>query len=111
MKPCITIRYTLSVGEVARLRAGQPPGLIAPASIKPAMPQPFAGWPVWAKGVALLEAEEDAGIGDTIARMLKKASLGAFTSSNLKKIGIDCGCDANQARLNVKYRYVKTLKA
>jgi hypothetical protein len=62
------------------------------------------GWPQWAKAVKLLASKGDAGVGDTIARVVGPIGGDAFKAW-AKSAGFDCGCDKRQDSLNKKYPY------
>ena len=60
-------------------------------------------WPIWVNAIALWHDDSDAGVGDTVHRCLGK--FGEAFKLILKKIGIDCGCDARRDEWNQLYRY------
>lgn len=65
-------------------------------------------WPVWATTIGRLRTGVDAGVGDTIARL-----IGAETSAAIKRFiksvaGVDCGCEARRGTFNALYPYGTT---
>lgn len=81
--------------------SGQPSPVFAPV--------PAARWPAWAKKVAKSKRDGETGVGDTMARLIDKPSIGPFNAewakNKLKENGIDCGCDFRQKKYNAKYPY------
>ncbi|MBC7783543.1 MAG: hypothetical protein H7144_06865 [Burkholderiales bacterium] len=68
-----------------------------------AEPVPAAEWPAWALSVADMRDVPDAGVGDTVHRML--GELGVIAKATLKSIGVPCGCDKRQTLWNARYPY------
>ena len=63
-------------------------------------------WPLWAKIIGKLRSPEDAGVGDTIHRML--GMQGESFKAQLKADGAPCACDRRQVEWNAKYHYTPT---
>lgn len=82
--------------------------LLGRAPITPALPVPASEWPAWASTVALLRQPEDAGVGDTIARVIGPIGGDAYKSWYQRIIGKPCGCTERQADWNARYRYADT---
>lgn len=61
-------------------------------------------WPQWAKAVKLLASKGDAGVGDTIARVVGPIGGDAFKAWT-KSVGFNCGCEKRQETLNARYPY------
>ena len=71
---------------------------------KPPQIMPYDDWPLWAKAIAELKADDEQGVGDTFERIA--ASMGGVAfKAWAKAAGIDCGCDARKASWNVLYPY------
>ena len=62
-------------------------------------------WPVWAKTVALLKTDADAGIGDTIERTIGHHRSIAFKLWFRGIFGKSCGCSARKAKWNKSFPY------
>ena len=62
-------------------------------------------WPNWAKIIALLSQAEDAGVGDTVARIIGPETSAAFKAWHLAKFGKPCGCERRQAEWNARFPY------
>lgn len=58
----------------------------------------------WVRWVKLLRKPEDAGIGDTVARIAKVFGGERFKAFS-KRIGIPCGCTERQAEWNQRWPY------
>jgi hypothetical protein len=71
-----------------------------PLGIKPI---PRSEWPIWVNAIALWHDDSDAGIGDTVRRCLGK--FGEMFKAILKKLGVECGCDARRNEWNKLYPY------
>lgn len=65
----------------------------------------YKQWPLWARAMRLLRTSSDAGLGDTIARVIGPIGGDVFKAWYLKVVGHECGCDDRQERLNELYRY------
>lgn len=74
-------------------------------------PQPRANWPRWAKAIAWLKADADAGVGDTIARVIGPVGGAAFKAWFKKLTGHSCGCVERQEELNRQYPYARAADA
>lgn len=71
----------------------------APAASRPI---PRHQWPKWARMLAKLSTDEDAGLGDTVKRLA--SHVGGETYKQLRKaIGWPCGCTTRQAAMNQRY--------
>ena len=71
----------------------------------PAAPLPVTAWPRWAKALARRKRDGEAGVGDTLERLLRHLGGNAFKAAYRRLTGGDCGCTDRQARLNVAYPY------
>lgn len=80
------------------------PGEPIPAP-EPPKPIPRSEWPIWAKGLALMAVSYDAGIGDTVARLIGDANSERFKTWYKNIFGGECGCAARRAEWNAIYRY------
>lgn len=58
----------------------------------------------WVRWVKLLRKPEDAGVGDTVARIAAKFGGERFKTFS-KRIGIPCGCTERQAAWNEQWPY------
>jgi hypothetical protein len=63
----------------------------------------FDAWPAWANAIAAMRNGNDAGVGDTIHRLLGTA--GTIFKSVLKSVGAPCACDVRRADWNAMYNY------
>lgn len=77
-------------------RCGGVTGYVEP----PREPQSTA----WVRWVKLLRKPEDAGVGDTIERMIASVGLDRWKSFS-KKLGMPCNCDRRRDWLNQNYPY------
>jgi hypothetical protein len=78
------------------------------AEYKPAKPRTFLplhpdNWPAWAKLVAAMKADSDAGVGSTIDRKL--GLIGAAFKLTLKALGVPCGCGDRKELYDKLYPY------
>jgi hypothetical protein len=64
-----------------------------------------SGWPFWARALARLKTDGEAGIGDTVARLLSLVGGAAFKRWHYRRFGHPCGCHRRQAALNRCYPY------
>lgn len=64
-------------------------------------PQP---WPMWARYVARLKTDQDAGVGDTVKRIADRLGGQGYRWFT-KKAGMPCHCTARQEEWNRKYPY------
>jgi hypothetical protein len=62
-------------------------------------------WPLFARGLRLLRANGDAGIGDTVARNLHRLGADAMVKLYARLVGRDCGCEDRRQRLNQLFPY------
>lgn len=83
----------LSESEFQRLRA------------KYAAPQLPAKWPAYARILARIRNSDDAGIGDTIARVIGPVGGEAYKTWFKRLFGKPCGCQERQDELNRRYPY------
>ena len=60
-------------------------------------------WPVWAKALRQFSNDEDAGIGDVVARIIGDENSLAFKAWHLKTFGKPCNCVGRQNRWNKLY--------
>ena len=58
----------------------------------------------WVRWVKLLRKPEDAGVGDTVARIAAKFGGERFKAFS-KRIGIPCGCTERQESWNRQWPY------
>lgn len=72
------------------------------SAVKPST-EPFQ-WPLWAVTIALLKADTDAGVGDTVERIIGPIGGQAFKLW-AAKLGVDCGCGARKADWNDRFQY------
>ena len=70
----------------------------------------YEEWPAWAKAVAALKGEEDAGVGDTVHRTVGAARSARFEAWHLRTFGKPCGCTERRRRWNAKYPYNQEAK-
>lgn len=74
--------------------------------IKYGASQSFEGWPAWARLISAKKTPNEAGVGDTVARIIGAFGGDAFKMWFTKKFGeLDCGCSERQDRLNAMYPY------
>lgn len=89
---------------------GLPWGLTkAPAPVPPPEPPPPARvplgkWPGWAIALADMRDPDDAGVGDTVHRLL--AEGGTAFKATMAVVGVPCGCDERRHDWNAMYPYV-----
>lgn len=67
--------------------------------------KPVSEWPRWAKMLARRKRDGEAGIGDTILRMIGKDRSDRFKAWFKRWVGVDCGCSDRQNWLNRQYPY------
>ena len=65
---------------------------------------PYDDWPLWAKAIAALKTDADAGVGDTFDRLSASMGGGVFKKWS-QAAGIPCGCSARKASWNQLYPY------
>jgi hypothetical protein len=75
-----------------------------PAPPRPA-PLPLEKWPRWAKALAKRRRPGEAGVGDTLERLLRHKGGNLFKIAVKKLTGRDCGCAGRQANLNAEFPY------
>lgn len=81
---------------------GLPWGLSSnPNPAPPPMPQ--RPWPAWADRIGRLRRPGEAGVGDTVERLLGRA--GTVTKAVLARFGIPCGCGDRKRTWNALYPY------
>jgi len=66
---------------------------------------PAHEWPEWAKDLAKDSQPTDAGLGDTVARIIGGTRSGEFKNWFQQLFGKSCGCVERQRWLNQKYPY------
>jgi hypothetical protein len=66
---------------------------------------PKEDWPLWARAVARLKKDVDAGVGDTIERVIGKTSSEAFKKWFKAITGHDCGCTQRKEYFNERFPY------
>jgi len=66
-------------------------------------PIPTEQWPLWAKALRQFSTEDDAGIGDVVARIIGDENSEAFKAWHLKTFGKPCNCTARRNRWNKLY--------
>jgi len=69
-----------------------------------------AGWPKVFQLIAHLKTDADAGVGDTIARVLGPVGGDAFKAWFKRLTGKSCGCTERQDELNRNYPYPLTIQ-
>lgn len=62
-----------------------------------------SSWPAWALSIKRLSKPVDAGVGDTVNRLLGK--FGERFKQTMKWLGVECGCEERQAEWNKLYPY------
>lgn len=62
-------------------------------------------WPFWARMVQKMATSTDAGVGDTIARVIGPLGGDAWKTWYTKITGHSCGCEERQEVLNQLYPY------
>lgn len=72
---------------------------------KPAPVQVAVKWPRWATVLSLCQREPDAGVGDTLARLIGPIGGDAFKAWHETIFNKPCGCGWRQKTLNAKYPY------
>ncbi len=63
-------------------------------------------WPTWAKMMRMVRQHGEAGLGDTIARLIGPIGGDVFKAWYLRTTGQDCGCGGRQDVLNARYPYM-----
>lgn len=86
------------------LRGATPAVQVTPAAI---FPVPRDKWPIKVVMMSKLRKEVDAGVGDTIARIIGPTTSAAWKAAFLNMTGHDCGCDSRRNRLNLLYPYLQ----
>jgi hypothetical protein len=71
------------------------------AKPEPIAPVPRSEWPRWAKSISLWSNPSDAGIGDTVKRLLGPG--GEAFKAMMESFGAPCGCADRQAEWNQAY--------
>lgn len=100
-----TITHTISqqggcgggCGQGGLLLLGGPPA--------PVVPVPLSEWPPWAWGFRLAKRRGDAGVGDTVQRLIGDENSEKFKRWYKGKFGKDCGCAGRRILWNQLYRY------
>lgn len=64
---------------------------------------PFDEWPRWARSIAWFRAPQDAGVGDTIHRML--GSAGVLFEATMEALGVPCRCPERKTEFNARFPY------
>jgi len=72
---------------------------------KYAEPVPRSQWPLWAKAIAFLANDDEAGVGDTVKRLIGNYRSEAFKSWHKRTFGFDCGCAKRQKEWNERFNY------
>lgn len=62
-------------------------------------------WPVWAKAIKLVGKPPDAGVGDTIHRLIGDENSATFKAWYHTTFGRTCGCHGRQKLWNQQYHY------
>lgn len=68
-------------------------------------PEAHEKWPLWAKALKLVRKEGEAGVGDTIERLIGPKNSAAYQAWHLKTFGQQCKCKQRQVNYNAKYPY------
>ena len=81
---------------------------VTPPRREPRPPEPLKSipheqWPKWAKALALLKSDEDAGVGDTVHRQL--GLLGKAFTATAKALRVPCDCAERRDEWNILYSY------
>jgi hypothetical protein len=66
---------------------------------------PSQDWPRWAKDIEKDRQATDAGLGDTVARIIGNTKSAAFKNWFQQIFGKSCGCAERQRWLNQRYPY------
>lgn len=73
---------------------------------------PFEQWPAYWKAVAEHRDQSDAGVGDTVMRVVVPEAGETFHAAFQRAFGFDCGCNraasdfaSYRQALNAQYRY------
>jgi len=74
-------------------------------AVKPSGGSDGKDWPGWARGVATLRRKEDAGVGDTVHRMIGDTASEVFAKWHLRLFKTPCGCPERRAEWNKLYPY------
>ncbi len=69
------------------------------------LPVPYADWPPWVKGVAGMRTDGEAGVGDTVKRLLVTSGADWLFRTFVVKLVGDCKCESRRVALNAKYPY------
>lgn len=72
--------------------------------VVPPAPLPHAQWPLAVKALAVMQAEGDKGVGDTVKRCLGDAGE-AFQAAYKAVAGVPCGCVNRRAWMNARFPY------
>jgi len=62
-------------------------------------------WPIWATAIAFFKGSSDAGVGDTVERIIGKPNSAAFKAWHTKTFGKSCGCSERKSLWNAKFPY------
>lgn len=89
-------------GKLAEMGAGN---FTEPYVKPPKIPMPFAEWPAWAIALSILKSEADAGVGDTVERLIGARNSDRFKAWYKEKFGRDCGCSFRKDQWNMLYQY------
>lgn len=68
-------------------------------------------WPWWTLPIVLFKAEADAGLGDTIARVIGPIGGETYKAWYLETFGKSCGCAARQEDLNQQFPYAHAARS
>jgi hypothetical protein len=84
------------------------PNDASPAPAAPVAAVPRFMWPLWAQGLAVFASDSDAGVGDTVARVVGPIGGEAFKKWHKHYFGKECGCTGRQELWNKQYPYARS---
>lgn len=71
------------------------------------VPLPRSEWPSWTIAIRLAANSADAGIGDTVVRLIGPVTSEKFKTWYRLIFKKECGCERRQAEWNAKYPYTE----
>lgn len=104
--PAAALRDLIYGGAEAYISAAKPAlPAVATASPKPVAKPATAStaWPLWAKAIGAFRETVDAGVGDTVHRML--GAPGTAFKAMMTTVGAPCGCNERKDEWNRSYPY------
>lgn len=94
-----------SFREASAPRAYEAPAPLQTTYLTAPSPVPPADWPLRAKAVAKLRKKAEAGVGDTIARLIGERNSALWEKAVIAITGKPCRCKGRRARLNRLFPY------